>query len=193
MSGYSVVVFVHVVAAIAVVGGSLFGPLLGMSVRRADDVGALRQVARHQAAVSTTGGAAAAVVLASGLFLAFRGGWWGSGWLEVSLGLFALAGVLAMGVVDPAIKRLLAALDEAGTGPVTPAVDRLRREPRATVADGVLLGVDVTIVFLMTNKPGPVGALAAAAVGLTVGGLVAARERRHDAAALADAEAAPAA
>ncbi|GGI03347.1 DUF2269 family protein [Egicoccus halophilus] len=185
MSLYSVLVFVHVVAAIAVVGGSLFGPLMGVALRRTETVGQLRAVTGYVEGAGTVAGAGALAVLASGLYLGFAGNWWGSGWIEVSLAMFALAGFLALGVADPSIKRLRTALVDAPDGPVTAAFDRLRREPRRTVAEGLLLGIDVTIVFLMTNKPGFVGALTAAAVGITAGAVFAVREHHHDTSALA--------
>jgi len=190
VSFYTVVVFIHVIGGITVVGGSLYGTVLATAVRQADSVAAVRQAGQNLATVVGITGGAAGVVILSGLFLAFRGGWWGGGWVEVALAMFAVAGGLAMGVVDPAAKRLVAELADVSDGPVTSAVDRLRRDPRQAVAAGLLVGVDVSIVFLMTNKPTLPIAVTAAAGGLALGGIMAARRRRQDTAALATATAA---
>lgn len=184
MSVYSVLVFFHVVGAIVLVGGSLFAPLLGAAVRRTTSVTSLREWAAYLQRLSVVSGPAALVTFGTGLYLAFAGDWWGSGWLDVSLGLFVIAAILALGVIDPAMRRLLAAATDATDGPVDATLDVKRRDPRAAIAEWMLLGTDVAIVFLMTNKPGFAGAGVAAAVGLGLGAVLGLRERRHDRSAL---------
>jgi hypothetical protein len=180
MTSYSVVVFIHVLAAILLVGSSLFGPMLGMALRRAGTVGSLREWARYFALVVKVTGPAAGIVLASGLYLGFAGDWWGSGWLEVSLALFILAGVGAVGVLDPAAKRLVESSEAAADGPVTAELDQLRRHRRTSSVESMMLATDVAIVFLMTNKPGMMGSLGVVAVAWILGGVLALREARHD-------------
>jgi MFS family permease len=184
MHGYDVVVFLHVIGAIGLVGSSLVAPLLAVAVRRTSTVASLREWAAFTRRLGQAVGPFAGLTLVTGLVLGFWGDWWGSGWLEVSLALFIVAGVLATAVLDPWARRLVEAVDAAPDGPVTAELDRARRDPRATVAEPVLLGIDVAIVFLMTVKPGVVGALVIAAIGLGAGALLAARERRHDELAL---------
>jgi hypothetical protein len=183
VSGYAVVVFIHVVSAIALVGSTLFDPLFGAGVRRSETAQGLREWARVLLRTGQWAGRAAPVVLVTGIYLAFSGGWWGSGWLEVSLVLFALAGVGALGFLEPAAKRLVAAAEAAPDGPVGPELDALRHDRRAHVAESYLLPGDLTIVFLMTNKPGLTGALIAVAVAALAGTALlrlpaATRERR---------------
>jgi uncharacterized membrane protein len=176
---YAVVVFAHVVGAIFLVGSSFFSPLLGMAARRAGTVESLREWARYFAAVGKLVGPMAGLTLLTGLYLSFAGDWWGSGWLEVSLVMFVLAGVGAFTVVDPTIRRLTEAAEAAPDGPVTADLDALRNDPRSTTVESFMLAGDVAIVFLMTNKPGFAGALVVTAAALVVGAALAARERRH--------------
>jgi MFS family permease len=184
MHGYDVVLFLHVIGAIGLVGSSLVAPLLAVAVRRTSTVSSLREWAAFTRRLGQAVGPFAGLTLVTGLVLGFWGDWWGSGWLEVSLALFIVAGALATTVLDPWARRLVDAAEAAPDGPVTAELDRARRDPRATVAEPVLLGTDVAIVFLMTVKPGVVGALVIAAIGLCAGALLAARERRHDELAL---------
>jgi uncharacterized membrane protein len=179
MTVYSVLVFVHVLAAISLVGSSLFGPLLGLAIRRTGTVSSLREWAGYLKRIGDVVGPAAALTLATGLYLGFSGEWWGQGWLEVSLVLFVLAGVGAIGVLDPMAKRLVAAADEAPDGPVPAELDRQRHDPRAAAVESMMLATDVAIVFLMTNKPGFTGSLLAVAVLWAAGGAWAVREVRH--------------
>jgi hypothetical protein len=169
VSLYAFVVFVHVLSAIALVGSTLFDPLFGAGVRRAETTEGLREWARVMLRTGLWAGRAAPVLLLSGLYLAFAGDWWGSGWLEVSLGLFALAGVGALGFLEPAAKRLVAAAEAAPDGPIGADLDTLRHDPRSHVVESYLLPGDLTIVFLMTTKPGFTGALVAVVVAAVVG------------------------
>jgi hypothetical protein len=169
MSWYTGVVFVHVVTAILLVGSTLLAPFMAASVRRADTVQRLRDAADLFQSISKAVGRAAPVTLLSGLYLAFAGDWWGSGWVEVSLALFALAGVGAFGVLDPWTARLVAAAEAAPDGPVGAELDAVRRERRPAAIEAFLLPGDLTIVFLMTNKPGFAGALAAVGIAVLVG------------------------
>lgn len=181
MTVYSVVVFVHVIAAIVLVGATLLTPFMAAGIRRSSTVAALRESARVLKSANDAAGMAAPVVLLAGLYLAFAGGWWGSGWVEVSLGLFALAGVMALGIIDPAMKRLVAAAEAAPDGPVTAELAALRDQRRVAVAESFLLPGDLAIVFLMTNKPGFIGALTTLGV-VAVAGLVLTRAQHGEAA-----------
>jgi hypothetical protein len=87
--------------------------------------------------------------------------------------------VLPVGGLDKIAKRLIAAAEAAPDGAIPPALDAQRRDPRAATIESYLLGIDLAIVFLMTNKPGFVGAGVAIAAALAFGAAVSARERRH--------------
>jgi uncharacterized membrane protein len=180
MSGYSVVVFVHVLSAIVLVGSSLFGPLLGLAIRRAASVGSLREWAHYFQRIVKLTGPAAGITLATGLYLGFAGDWWGSGWLEVSLALFILAGIGAAGVLDPTAKKLVAAADAAPDGPVPAQLDAQRHDRRTAIVESMMLATDVAILFLMINKPALGVSLGVVAVAWSLGGILALREARHD-------------
>jgi hypothetical protein len=169
VSLYTAMLFVHIVSAILVVGSTLFAPLVGAGVQRATTVGSLREWARLLQAMGRWAGRAAPVTFLAGLYLAFAGDWWGSGWLEVSLVLFALAGVGALGFLDPAAARLVEAAEAAPDGPIGADLDELRHGRRTLVVESFLLPGDLTIVFLMTNKPGFVGSMAAFGVAAAAG------------------------
>jgi uncharacterized membrane protein len=176
---YSVVLFFHIVGAISLVGSSLLSPLLAMASRRAASVGSLREWAHHVQLVGKLVGPMAVVTLLSGLYLSFAGDWWGSGWLEVSLVLFLLAGVGAFAVLDPAISRLVEAADAAPDGPVPADLEPYRNDQRSTTVESFMLAGDLAIVFLMTTKPGFLGSAIVVAVAAAGGIMLAARERRH--------------
>lgn len=172
MELYYVVVFVHVVSAIVLVGSTLLAPFMGAAMRRATTTDGLLGPASILLQTGKFAGRTAPITLVTGLYLAFSGDWWGSGWLEVSLALFVLAGVGAIGVLDPAATRIVETAEAAPAGPLTADLDALRHDRRMATTEAFLLPGDVTIVFLMTTKPGFGGALATVAVAAVAGAVI---------------------
>lgn len=179
MDLYHVVLFVHVLTAIVVVGGSFALDLMGVMTKRAGTVDALRSWLRAIAIGSRIVARAAAVTFLAALYLTFDGGYWGDAWLLVSLALFVTAGALAGAVMDKGTARMVAIADEFPEGPMTPDLGRRLAQPAMVLAGPSMVGIDVAIVFLMTNKPGLVGSLTVAAIGVGAGLAFGRRERRH--------------
>jgi hypothetical protein len=182
MTVHSFVVFVHILAAVVLVGHTLFTPFVQAAVRDAPTLAALRRsllLARDSGRASPI---AALVVLATGLQLA--SGRWGEGWLPVALGIFVVSSVLAVGVVKATGERLGALAAAAGDGPVTKELESARRSGRWTTAVDALVANDLAMLFLMVVQPGLV-----ASIAVTVGAnaallaLRAVRDRRPGAAA----------
>ena len=169
MSLYTLGKFVHIASAIVLVGSYLLAPVLHAAMRGATDVRALRALARVQQHVLTASGPAAIGVLASGVYMTLAGWSFTSSWIAVALVLFVANGTVAMAVVDPHAKQLLAAADEAPDGPLDRDLTALVHDAKAAGAVRVLVGIDLAIIFLMVNKPGWAGSAAVAGAGLALG------------------------
>lgn len=168
----------HVVLAIVLVGGSTWSHVASARLRRSRTVDEARaHAATVHGFVRASGPVAAGVLLAGG-YLATVGSYWTTPWLVTSLVLFATIGALYGAVVQPASTALVTALGDAPAGPLPHEADRLAHAPALAVVPAVGGGIDLAIVFLMTNKPGLVGSLAVAGAGAVVGLALAARERR---------------
>lgn len=169
MSNYGSVLFVHVVFAILLVSGGVYTHLAMTLAPRAPSVDGVRShvLWLHIFVKATV--PLAAVVVSTGVYMSFAGSWWGTGWPVVSLVLFALGGAAATIVVDPRVARLRAALDTMPSGPVAPEMRVTLVDPTLRLAGSVLVSADLTIVLLMTNKPGWTGAVTAGLIGLTLG------------------------
>lgn len=169
MTLYGSALFVHVVFAILLVGGGIYTHVSLGLVPRAGTVDGIRSHAAWLHVFVKGTGPVAVVVLGSGVYMSFAGTWWGDGWPGVSLGLFAIGGVTATALIDPRVGRLRAALDDMPDGPVTSAMARSLVDPTLRRAGWLLVGADLAIVFLMTNKPGWTGSTVTAAIGLAAG------------------------
>lgn len=190
MTVYGFVLFVHIVFAILLVGGTAWLHVATHLIGRSRTVDGVRSHVAYISAVSKASMPIAMVTLAAGLYMAFAGSHWGAGWPAVSLILFAIAGVSAGAVIDPAVARIKATIDEMPDGPMTPAVGAALADPRLTFFAALLTGADLAIVFLMTNKPGWTGSTAVALIGLALGAAMGMRENRQAAAATGAASAA---
>lgn len=179
MDLYHVVLFVHILAAIVVVGGSFALDFAGARAKRARTVDSLRSWLQASAIGSKAIAASAAVTLLAGIYLAFDGGFWGDGWLTVALVLFVAAGALAGAVMDKGIGRMLEIAEGFPEGPMSPELGRQLVQPAMALAAPAMIGIDLAILFLMTNKPGYAGSLIVAGVAVTVGLAVGVRERQH--------------
>lgn len=179
MDLYHVVLFVHVLTAIVVVGGSFALDFMAARTRRSRSVETLRSWLQALTIASKAIAASAALTLVAALYLTFDGGWWGDGWLMVSLVLFLTAGALAGSVMDKGVARMSEIAEGFPDGPMTPELGRQLAQPTMALVGPMMIGIDVAIVFLMTNKPALVGSLTVAAVTVGVGAAFGLRERRH--------------
>ncbi|MBW3618776.1 MAG: hypothetical protein KY461_00895 [Actinobacteria bacterium] len=179
MTLYGTALFLHIVFAIALVGGTVWLHVAGEFVKRSSTVAEARAHARFLAGSNKAMMPIAVLVLVPALYLAFAGDWWGKGWPVVSLVLFAATGALAGSIVDPGVARLMETLDGTPDGPMTPEIGRSLADPKLTLTLWAMAGADLAIVALMTNKPGYVGAVTVGLVGVVVGAAVGVRENRH--------------
>lgn len=180
MDLYHVVLFAHIIGAVVIVGMGFFMPVVMGGARRAQTVSSLTDWLRVMQKMSKMAGPAAGLVLATGLYMGWAQFSFTQGWLAISLALFLLAGSIAAGVLDPLIAKALAVLDNTPEGPVTEDLRSVALPPKAHNIEALLFGVDLAIIFLMTNKPALLPALAVAASGFAIGALrIAISARRH--------------
>jgi hypothetical protein len=185
---YSIGLFLHIGAAILLIGGSILAtPSIRAAVLRASTLPELRAWLAAARPLATINPAASFTLVGSGLYLTQAGGWWSAAWVQIALGLWLANTATAAGIIEPALHELAVTVRDAGDGPVGPDVDRLRRTRRWSMGHHVLLANDIGVLYLMTNKPGYLGSIVALA---TTHGLVAAlpalrrviRRQRRDAA-----------
>lgn len=164
---YSLVLFVHVLSAIALVGHSIGAPLERAAIREAATLGDLRRWIAFAGRSGRWNPVVALVLLATGVYLGSIG-WWEQAWFHVSLAGWFANVFLAGFVVKRAADATMAAALKAGEGPVPPHVDGLRRSSAWALATQSLLANDLAMLFIMMNKPGLLGSLAVAAVANAV-------------------------
>lgn len=183
MTLHGTALWLHIVLAVLLVGGSAWTHVASVRLRRARTVDEARAHAATVHGFVRASMPLAVGTLVAGAYLATVGSYWTSPWLVTSLVLFAVVGALSGSRVDPATTQLVAALDAAPAGPLTAdLVDSLHS--RGLTLAAMFGGIDLAVVFLMTNKPGLLVSVLVAGVGFGVGLLLTLRERQPAAAAV---------
>ena len=151
MTLYELLLFVHVLAAAAWVGGVLlFAFVLELALRAQERSLLLRLIAYDDRLAPIFYIPAIVLVLAAGVGLVLDGPWsFGDGWVIAGIVLLASAFVLGIAFFLPTAKRLKTALDSGGVDSAE-VIGELRTYRTLTWIDAAIL---VAAVFVMTTKP----------------------------------------
>jgi ABC-type spermidine/putrescine transport system permease subunit II len=179
MSGYAILLFLHVTGAILVFAGIatlIFGVA---AMRRASTVEQVRAIARpmlvgrkigleHISVIDVVTMIGIILTATTGLYMATTWGF-GRGWVEAAIASFALMAPVGPLVINPRLQAIGRDADAANPGPPDGNLLGRTHDPLLT---GALLGLTawlIGIVFLMTTKPSLLAAVIAMLVALGLG------------------------
>lgn len=143
---------IHILAAIAWVGGAMMGQVQGMRLGGSRDPQRLLAYAEEQSWLGKYFyGPAAGVVLLAGIAMVFTSGWeFTDAWIIVGLVGFAASAVLTMGFLSPRGEKLVADLRDGGLE--SPGMAKQIQEiTRLSQIDTAIL---ILVVMNMVIKPG---------------------------------------
>lgn len=182
---YSIVLFLHVLAAMGVAAAISLLILGELLAQRAQSPAELRSIGEKELRTASALKALVPVLAATGLYMAWAAWSLRAPWVILALltlAYLAISGPLLFG------RRMQRAIDVAtAAGAITPAVRGILEDPIFTVLKHTRVALLVMLIFLMTVKPGLAGTLVALAVALGLG-IASARMRsgvRIDAAGVA--------
>lgn len=167
---YPIALFVHIVGAIAyfVVFGVVYASVVG--IRQARNVQALRLWASATKVAERLHPISSLCILVAGLYMVIVSWGWQADWAFVGLGAYVLLG-FASGTLQGqrivGIERQVK--DMPVDAPLPAAIVARAQDPVLWVATNAMVATAIGIVFLMTVKPGVLGALVALLVALAAG------------------------
>ena len=154
MSSYEIVVFVHVVSAVVLVGGGILAtPTVNAALLRAPTISDLRRWLSVGRPLGRINPISSLTLLASGIYLASVGEWWGASWVQIAVGLWLVNALLAITFLKPSMGEIAHLAFDAEGEEIVPALETARRSPRLTVTSNVMLASDLGVLFLMVVKP----------------------------------------
>jgi hypothetical protein len=112
-------------------------------------------------------------LLATGAYMTHKFWTWGTPWIV--MGIVALLVLFAQGggIAEHTAKKLQAAMQANGPGPLGPEARKMALHPGLWVVEFANLGIVLGVVWNMTQKPGWGGSIAAVVVGYAVGAALA--------------------
>ena len=173
MSTYHTVLFLHFVSLFVGFGAAA---VMGLCLFRLRAATTVADALPWAAVAGKTERAFPVAIL--GLFI--TGGYmtsdvwtWSTAWIDV--GIVALVYLAASGILiaSQRAKALEHALNANGSGPLSPASRKLTCDPALWMVSFGNPGLVVGLVWDMTQKPGLLGAIVAAVIGLVAGAAVA--------------------
>lgn len=182
MNLYTLALFAHVVGVIGFfmpLGVYLYGV---MALRRARQVQQVHSIC--QAIFATDAIAVAGILLLAlaGLYMAVTAWGLGTGWVLVAIISFALMAPVGPLVVERRLHRIARLAATSPDGSLPPALQQHIADPAIGAGLFLLIAVLLGIIYLMTTKPTPEGAILAMLVAALLGlaaGIPFWRTRRH--------------
>jgi uncharacterized membrane protein len=153
MNDYTLLLFVHVLAAMAWVGGGILLHLISERAVKAQDPGRIRALLDDAEMLGKRFfGPVTGLTLLFGILLVFNGDWgWDHVFILGGLAGIVLSAILGFGMIQPAATKVLADLEASG-GVLDDKVNAgLKKIQMVSRVDLLVL---VVVVFLMTVKPG---------------------------------------
>jgi hypothetical protein len=164
---YSIVLFVHVLAAMVVVSAISLLMTGEVMAQRAQSPSELRSIGERELRIASVLKALVPVLAATGLYMAWAA--WG---LRAPWVILALLTLIYLAVSGPLVfgRRMQRAIDLAeAASAITPAVRGTLDDPMFTVAKHTRVALLIMLIFLMTVKPGLAGTLGALAAAVVLG------------------------
>lgn len=168
MSFHTLLIFVHVISAIALSTGTLLSLFSLLAIRRAERVEEVRSILGLVALAEPVSGIALVLTPAAGLIMTANTWGWQNGWINVALGSFVL--LLPAGAITGIRRRAIANLVNDLSDGLLPASVRQRiHDPLLGTAVYLMVALLLGIVFLMTTKPALDVSLSAIVVSVVFG------------------------
>jgi Predicted integral membrane protein (DUF2269) len=179
MSGYAILLFIHVSGAILIFTGIatlIFGVA---AMRLASTVDQVRAIARpmllghrigleHISVIDVLTMIGIVLTAATGLYMATNWGF-GRGWVIAAIASFALMAPVGPLIINPRLQAIGEAADAAKPGPLDGSLVTRTHDPLLAAALLTLTAWLLGIVFLMTTKPTLAAAVIAMFAALALG------------------------
>ncbi len=166
---YAIIVFMHIVGAIALLIGLI---LINISIWRmpyAASVTQLRRWAGLARKADTLLPVGAALILLSGVYLVVAVWGWGHSWVNVSLAALLLVSPLVPTVIAPRVAEIHRAVADLPEGPVPAAFNTATHVPALWTSVSMMTAVSIGITVVMVVKPNVWWSITAVAIALLVG------------------------
>jgi hypothetical protein len=107
-------------------------------------------------------------LFATGAYMTHKFWTWSTPWIVVAIVVLLLLGVQGGGIGEHTAKKIQAAMQENGPGPLGPEARKMCLHPGLWVVEFTNLGMVLAVVWNMTQKPGWGGSIASVVIAYAV-------------------------
>lgn len=182
MTLYGIALFLHILAAVGIVGGSCLEHYIQARMRRARSLETLNEWIGAAKTIGKLMPIFAVTLLIFGTYMTFAVWGWRQPWIIVSLILLVAIASSAPLVLDPNLRAVERA---ASNGEPLSAIATILAAPVPAIASSIFTAEAVGIVLLMATKPALVATLAIVILAAVIGAILG-RSRAHAPAVAAD-------
>ena len=181
---YTFVLFLHLLGVATIFIAMAFEFSCLIRAVSAPDVSSLRIALLNAPVIERLIPIAIVMLVGPGLYLLSQGGEsgqefsWGTGWIDVALGVVGVLLVIGPAINGARTKALHAAAEQARGETIDARIDAMRHDPLLHHAIWFSAFEAITLVFLMSNKPGLGQAVTVAVVAAVVSIVPATLSRR---------------
>jgi hypothetical protein len=168
VAGYQIALTIHLLSLLLATAAAALSTFGALRLRHADSVADAASWLAFVGKVVRAFPVAIVGLLASGAYMTHQRWSWSVPWIDAALVGLGLIIVLGSGIERARGQALSRALAASG---MSPGARRLLRDPVAWTAKMTTLTLVVSVVFVMTVKPGAAGCVAAIVVAVAAGAI----------------------
>lgn len=169
MTLYSIALFAHILGVLGLFMAVALEMTSMLGMRRARMVEQVRTWANLSSVSDKVLPLTALPILVAGVYMAFVAWGWQTAWIDVSLLVLILIGIVGTLVNSRRLRMIHRDAEQASAGPVPLALVRQIEDPVLWTSVQTLNVMALGVVFLMTVKPSWLGALVVLVLSIVLG------------------------
>lgn len=172
MSWYTAALFAHIVGVLTLFITMALQWLITLRVRRAGTVAQVREWSDLAKGVNRLAPASGVLILGAGIYMTVIAWNLLTTWVDVSIVAMVIMLTFGMGIVSRRLKTIQRAAADTPTGAIPAALQARIDAPALWVSMQMTVAVALSIVFMMTTKPGLAISIVSVLVSLALGALI---------------------
>jgi uncharacterized membrane protein len=178
MSMYNAALFLHLIGVVVLVGAVTTTLLTTLRVQTAGSVAELRTLTAVTKRIEAFIAPGMVLIIVTGLYMVSQHGYhgsipWSAGWVDTALFIAVLLTVIGRTVEARDAKRLHTAIDEASDGRPQAGLRKLQLTASPIYSNFFGTSQVIALLYLMTNRPGLAGSIAACVIAGIVSAIAA--------------------
>lgn len=169
MSWYTVALFAHIVGVVTLFSAMALQWLITLRLRRAESIAQAREWSNLTKGLNRLAPVSGALILGAGVYMTILDWNMLTTWIDVSIAAMGVMMLFGMGIVGQRLKAIQRAVAQEPSDVIPEALRARMDDPILWISMQIAVTVALSIVFVMTNKPGLTISIASLIVSVALG------------------------